>query len=56
MAREVKLFKQDGRVVVKAPYNEAFIEGAKDLNGIWNFHEKLWIFNAEEEENVKPDG
>ena len=45
--------KLEKRLIVKAPYNEEFIEGAKDLNGIWNFHEKVWIFNAEEEENVK---
>lgn len=52
MDTRVKI-KTEQRLIVKAPYNTEFINGAKDLGGVWDSNNKVWIFNAEEEENVK---
>jgi len=53
MAREVKLFKQDGRVVVKAPGNKEFLKEAKKLQGRYDKAKKVWVFARGKEPLVK---
>jgi hypothetical protein len=38
------IFHRDARLIVKAPYNESFIEKAKALGGAWSASEKAWYF------------
>ncbi len=52
MAREVKLFKEV-MLIVKAPYNKDFIEGVKRLGGMWNSSKKVWVFDPDNEEDVR---
>jgi len=41
------IFHRDARLIVKAPYNESFIEKAKALGGAWSASEKAWYFRQE---------
>jgi len=40
------IFHRDARLIVKAPYNESFIEKAKALGGAWSASEKAWYFRT----------
>jgi len=53
MAREVKLFIQDGRVVVKAPGNKEFLKEAKKLQGRYDKAKKVWVFARGKEPLVR---
>jgi len=52
MDTKVKL-NSEVMLIVKAPYNKAFIEGAKRLGGMWNSSKKVWVFDADDEEDVR---
>ncbi len=52
MDTKVKL-NSEVMLIVKAPYNKDFIEGAKRLGGMWNSSKKVWVFDTDEEEDVR---
>ena len=52
MDTKVKL-NSEVMLIVKAPYNKAFIDGAKRLGGMWNSSKKVWVFELENEEDVR---
>ena len=52
MDTKVKL-NSEVMLIVKAPYNKAFIDGAKRLGGMWNSLKKVWVFDADDEEDVR---
>jgi len=52
MDTKVKL-NSEVMLIVKAPYNKDFIEGAKRLGGMWNSLKKVWVFELDNEEDVR---
>jgi len=52
MDTKVKL-NSEVMLIVKAPYNKAFIDGAKRLGGMWNSLKKVWVFDLDNEEDVR---
>lgn len=52
MDTKVKL-NSEVMLIVKAPYNNDFIEGAKRLGGMWNSSKKVWVFDPDNEEDVR---
>jgi len=52
MDTKVKL-NSEVMLIVKAPYNKDFIEGAKRLGGMWNSLKKVWVFDSDNEEDVR---
>lgn len=52
MDTRVKI-KTEQRLIVKAPYNTDFINGAKDLGGVWDSNNKVWIFDVDIQDYVE---
>lgn len=52
MDTKVKL-NSEVMLIVKAPYNKDFIEGSKRLGGMWNSSKKVWVFDPDNEEDVR---
>lgn len=52
MDTRVKI-KTEQRLIVKAPYNTEFINGAKDLGGVWDSNNKVWIFDVNIQDDVE---
>lgn len=52
MDTRVKI-KTEQRLIVKAPFNIDFINGAKDLGGVWDSNNKVWIFDVNIQDDVE---
>ena len=47
MAKIVKVFKRNNKVVTETPYNSKFVEFARESKAKWNSNEKTWTFKKE---------
>lgn len=49
---DIKIVKEDDRLVVNSPYNPMFARRARALSGTWNDEDKTWTFNTRAERLV----
>ncbi len=49
----VSLVEQDGRIAVRSPYHPHFPAKARSLGGIWDAAQRVWLFDAADQERVR---
>jgi hypothetical protein len=53
MSVQIRIGTETGRVYVKSPYNKAFVERARELNGKWVASTSEWGFDGRDEQRVR---
>src|SRR3712207_7361635 len=53
--KEARIWRRGSKVVSKTPYNEEFINFAREQKAKWNSSEKTWIFADTDLESVKAE-